>query len=143
MGQLSVIRHKGLKGVLRPQNIAGLFPWDTQNVRTCTMRKLRSPLIDEECARIAAKQHHFSPEEADNVQLDVKKLVDRWIIGKSTSAWAARCVAVPKKDGSLQLGQNYRALNSCVKTDSGGLGNIITLPSPPRSYLAFKREGFR
>lgn len=81
-------------------------------------------MIDEECAPIAANQQHFWPEEADAVQLEVKKLADRGIIRKSTSAWAARCVTVREKDGSLRLCQDYRALNSCMRTDSGGLGHI-------------------
>lgn len=87
------------------------------------MRELRIPLIDEECAPIAAKQQRFSPEEADAIQLEVKKLADRGIFCKSTSTWAARCVTVRKKDGTLRLCQDYRTLNSCMRTDSGGLGN--------------------
>ena len=82
---------------------------------------MRIPLIDEECAPIAVKQQHFSPEEADAVQLKVKKLADRGIIRKSNSLWAARCVTVREKDGTLRL---CRALNRFMRTDSDDLGNI-------------------
>ena len=122
VGQLNVCQHNGLVGMLGSQNVAGLFPWDTKDVPAYNGRELRIPLIGEGCAPIAAKQQRFSPEETDAVQLDVKKLADRGIIRKSTSAWAARCVTVRKKDGSLRLRQDYRVLNSCMRTDSGVLG---------------------
>ncbi|CAN0495502.1 unnamed protein product, partial [Laminaria digitata] len=124
VGQLSVGQKNQLRSVLQPQNVAGLFPEDPKRVRSCTVSELRISLIDEECTPIAAKQQRFLPEEADAVQLEVKKLADRGIIRKSTFSWAARCVTVRKKDGTLRLCQDYRALNSCMRTDSGGLGNI-------------------
>ena len=123
MGQLNVCQHNGLVGVLGLQNVVGLFPWATKDVPAYNGRELRIPLIDEGCSPIAAKQQRFSPEEADAVQLDVKKIADKGIIRKSTSAWAASCVTVRKKDGSLLLCQDYRVLSSCMRTDSGGLGN--------------------
>ena len=97
---------------LKPQNVPGLFPEDTKRVRACTVRVLRIPLIDEDCAPIAAKQQRFSPEQADAIQREVKKLAEAGIIRKSTSAWAARCVTVRKKDDTLRLCQDYRSLNS-------------------------------
>ncbi|CAN0415651.1 unnamed protein product [Scytosiphon promiscuus] len=85
---------------------------------------MRIPLIDEECIPIASKQHIFSPEVADAVQSEVRKLADGGVIRKSTSAWAARCVTVRKRDGTLRLCQYYRGLNGCTRTNSDGLGNI-------------------
>ena len=113
-----------MMSVLKPLNVAGLFPEDTKRVRACTVRVLRIPLVDEECAPIARKQQHFSPEQADAIQREVMYLAEAGINRKSTSAWAARCVTVRKKDGSLRLCQEYRLHISCMKTDSGGLGDI-------------------
>ena len=113
-----------LTGALQPQNMAGLFSEDMKRVRTCTVRELRIPLVDEECEPIAAKQQRFSPEQADAIQREVKQLAGAGIIRKSSSAWAARCVTVRKKDGTLRPCQDYRALNNLMKTDSGGLGDI-------------------
>ena len=48
IGQLSVGQKNQLMNVLRPQNVAGLFPEDTKRVRACTVRVLRIPLNDEE-----------------------------------------------------------------------------------------------
>ena len=113
--------------MLRPQNVAGLFPEDPKRVRLCTGIELRIPLIGEEFAPIAATQQRFSAEEADVIQLEVKKLADRGVIRESTSAWATICVTVRKKDGNLRLCQDYRALNSCMRTDSDGLGNTLEM----------------
>ena len=124
LGQLSVRQKNQLTNVLRPKNVAGLFPEDPKRVRACKVRELRIPLIDEGCVPIAAKQQRFSPEEADAVQSEVGKLADRGIIRKSTSAWAARCVTVHKKDGTLRLCQDYRGLNGRMLNNSGGIGNI-------------------
>ena len=110
--QLSVTQKNQLMSALKPQNVAGLFPEDTKRVRACTVRVLRIPLIDEDCAPIAAKQQRFSPEQADAIQREVKKLAEAGIIRKSTFAWAARCVTVRKNDGTLRLCQDYRPLNS-------------------------------
>ena len=95
-----------LTGALQPQNMAGLFSEDMKRVRTCTVRELRIPLVDEECEPIAAKQQRFSSEQADAIQQEVKQLVGAGIIRKSSSAWAARCVTVRKKDGTLRLRQD-------------------------------------
>ena len=85
---------------------------------------MRILLIDETCAPIAVKQQGFPPEEADAVQLEVKKLVDRGIVCTSNRSWGARCAMVRKTDVTLRLYQDYRTLNRCMRTESVGLGNI-------------------
>ena len=106
IGKLTVRQMNRLMGALQPQNVSGLFPEDTKRVRACTVRELRIRLIDEECEPIAAKQQRFSSEQADAIQQEVKQLVGAGIIRKSSSAWAARCVTVRKKDGTLRLRQD-------------------------------------
>ena len=106
MGHLSEAQKARLLHTLRPQNVAGLFPEDPKRVRACTVRELRMPLIDENAPPIAAKQQRFSPEQADAIQREVELLAEGDIIRKSSSVWAARCVTVPKKDGTLRLCQD-------------------------------------
>ena len=132
IGQLNVGQKNQLMSATKPQNVAGLFPEDTKRVRACTVRVLPIPLIDEEGAPIAAKQQRFSPEQADAIQREVKNLAEWGSIRKSTPAWAARCVTVRKKDGTLRLCQDYRPRNSCMKTDSGGLGDTHAFPAVGR-----------
>ena len=124
MGQLSEAQKARLLHTFWPQNVAGLFPKDPKRVRACPVRELRIPLIDENAPPIAAKQQRFSPEQADAIQREVGLLAKRDIIRRSSSAWTARCVTLPKKDGTLRLCQDYRALNNRTKTDSGGLGDM-------------------
>ena len=101
-----------------------LFPDDPEKVPPCTLGKLCLPLIDEGCHPVAAKQRRYSPVETEMIQSEVNLLASRGIIRKSSSAWAAPCVVVPKKDGTLRLCQDYRALNTLLLTDSSGLGDI-------------------
>ena len=77
VGQLSVRQRNQLRSVMQPQNVAGMFPEDLKRVRRCTVRELIIPLNDGKCAPIAVKQQHVSPEEADAVQVEVKKLAGR------------------------------------------------------------------
>ena len=124
MGHLREAQKEWLLHTLRPQNVVGLFPEDPKQVRACTVRALRISLIDENAPPIAAKQQRFSPEQADAIQREVGLSAKRNIIRKSSSAWAARCVTVPKNDGTLRLCQDNRALNNRMKTDSGELGDM-------------------
>ena len=55
------------------------------------------------------------------IREETKKLLDRGIIRPSNSPWAAQCLCVKKKDGTLRLWIDWRALNVA---DSGGLCDI-------------------
>ncbi|CAM9885392.1 unnamed protein product, partial [Sphacelaria rigidula] len=76
---------------------------------------------------VATKQRRFSPAETEAIQAEVEKLYLRGIIRRSESEWAARSLAVPKKDGALRLCHDYRELNDLTETDSGGLGDIESM----------------
>lgn len=49
---------------------------------------------------------------------EIKELLERGVIRKSKSEWASPVVLVRKKDGSLRLCIDYRALNKVIKQDS-------------------------
>ena len=46
---------------------------------------------------------------------------------RSTSSWAANCVVVRKKDIAAMGFQDCRALNTLLKSDRGGLGDIQSI----------------
>ncbi|CAN0566849.1 unnamed protein product, partial [Laminaria digitata] len=61
------------------------------------------------------------------VQSEVTKRLQSGAIRRSTSAWAANCAVVRKKDGTARICQDYRGLNALLKADSGGLGDIQSI----------------
>ncbi|CAB1105423.1 unnamed protein product [Ectocarpus sp. CCAP 1310/34] len=57
---------------------------------------------------------------------EIQQLVDRGVIRQSMSPWAAQCLCVKKKDGTLRLCIDWRELNKLLVSDSGGLGDMQT-----------------
>ena len=86
-----------------PEGLPGLFPEDPKLVTSCPIRELRIPLIDSHSSPIAVKQQRFSPEQTGAIRRKVELFSKRHISRTSTSAWAARCVTMPEKDGTLRL----------------------------------------
>ena len=123
-GQMTQPEKDQLVGVLARFRDAGLFPLNPKRVPPCNGDKLRIPLIDEAGKPFTAKQQRYSVEECNMIRQEVAKLAERGIIQRSRSAWAAACVCVRKKDGTLRLCQDYRQLNARIKANSGGLGDI-------------------
>jgi len=105
----------------------GLFPIDPKRVPACIDGELELPLINELCTPFAAKQRRFSPEERRMIRAEIQKLLDRGIIRPSVSPWAAQCLCVRKKDGTLRLCIDWRVLNKLLVSDSGGLGDMQTI----------------
>ena len=58
------------------------------------------------------------------IREETKKVLDRGIIRPSNSPWAAQCLCVKKKDSTLRLWIDWRALNVQLVADSGGLCDI-------------------
>ena len=61
------------------------------------------------------------------IQSEVAKQFIAGDIRRSTSAWAATCVVVRRQDGTARVCRDYRGLNTLLKLDSGGLGDIQTI----------------
>lgn len=57
----------------------------------------------------------YYPEQKEAIEADVAKLLERGIIRPSSSPWAAACVTVRKKDGTLRLCQDYRLFNQALE----------------------------
>ena len=126
-GQLTAEEKKQLTQVLEKFCNLGLFPTDPKLVPPCKAGKLSIPFTSDTCAPIATKQRRYSKEEQEMIRLEIAKLHERGIIRPSHSAFAAACVCIRKKDGTLRLCQDYRRLNAIIATDSGGLGDILSI----------------
>ncbi|CAB1110204.1 unnamed protein product [Ectocarpus sp. CCAP 1310/34] len=127
MGQLGALQKQELVEVLATFVEEGLFPIDPKRVAACGGSELELPLIDEFCTPHAAKQRRFSPEERRMIRAEIQQLLDRGIIRPSMSPWAAQCLCVKKKDGTMRLCIDWRVLNKLLVADSGGLGDMQTI----------------
>lgn len=123
MGQLSQGCKSNLLELLREYRDRGLFPANPKVVLACHAAKLRSPLTREDCTTYAAKQRRYSPGKEATIQSKVTKQFQTGAIRISTSAWAANYVVVRKRDGAARVCQDFRGLNTCLKPDSGGIGD--------------------
>lgn len=100
------------------------FTADPKKVPAARGETLKLNLKKYSCKPHVAGSRSFTPEETEAIQLEVMKLYERGIIEPSTSLWAAVCVTVRKKEGTLRLCQDYRRLNYLRELDSGGLGDM-------------------
>jgi hypothetical protein len=64
---------------------------------------------------VTCPQRRVPVQWRDEVEMEVQRLLDRGIIRPSNSAYAAPICPVRKKDGSLRLCIDYRALNRVTK----------------------------
>ena len=96
-------RKDSVREILQRFLTAGMFPSDPKRVPACVGGELTLPLKDELCAPVTEKQRRFSPEERSMIRAEISKLLDRGIIRPSKSPWAAQCLCVKKKDGTLRL----------------------------------------
>jgi hypothetical protein len=60
----------------------------------------------------------MSPRELQEVEKQLKKLTDQNMIRPSASPWAAPVIFAKKKDGTLRMCVDYRALNRITTADS-------------------------
>ena len=89
-----------------------VFPVNPKIVPTCSRAKLQLPRINSSCTPHATKQRRYSPEETVTIQSEVAKQQKAGTIRRSQSAWAANCVVVAMKDGTVRVCQDYRGLNA-------------------------------
>ena len=124
MGTLGALQKQQMIDVLTVFIEEGLFPIDPKRVPACIDGELELPLINEHCTPFASKQRRFSEAERKMIRAEIQKLLDRGIIMRFMSPWAAQCLCVKKKDGTVRLCIDWRELNKRLVKDSGGLGNM-------------------
>ena len=60
-------------------------------------------------------------------QAEIEKLNKAGAIVPSTSQYVSCCHTVRKKNGTVRVVQDFRGLNVLLKTQSGGLGNLLAI----------------
>ncbi|CAB1121589.1 unnamed protein product [Ectocarpus sp. CCAP 1310/34] len=127
LGTAGSLKKQQLVNVLAAFIEDGLFPLDPKRVPACINGEYELPLINEFCTPFAAKQRRFAPAGRRMIRAEIQQLVDRGVIRQSMSPWAAQCLCVKKKDGTLRLCIDWRELNKLLVSDSGGWGDMQTI----------------
>ena len=95
------------------------FAWTYANLRGIPTEIAEHCIVLEEDARpIRQRQHRLNP----NYSLMVKEELDKllrvgFIYVVPYSEWVSPIVMVPKKNGKIQIFQDYRKLNAVTKKD--------------------------
>ena len=75
-------------------------------------------VVTEGSQPIKKQQYRMSPRELAEVEKQIKKLSEKGMIRPSASPWAAPVIFAKKKDGTLRMCVDYRALNRITTADS-------------------------
>lgn len=113
LGTLGSLKKQQLVHVLAVFIEDGLFPIDAKRVPACMNGEQDLPLVIECYNIFAANQRHFFPEERHMIRAEVQQLLDRGVTRRSMSPWAALCLCVKTKDGTVRL-----CINCVVSTSS-------------------------
>ena len=76
---------------------------------------------------VCKQQYRLSPKEREEVQRQVKVLLDKQLIQPSRSAYSSPVIFVSKPDGGLQMCVDHRALNQQTIKDKYPLPRIDDL----------------
>ena len=74
-----------------------------------------------------ATARHYTPEQNKMIQSEIQKHEAAQAIEPSTSEYASACHTVRKKDSTVRVVQDFRGLNAFLKSQSGCLGDIVTI----------------
>ena len=80
-------------------------------------------------APVFAKTRQLSEEKFKTAKNEFQKLINSGVISPSESEWTSPLHMVPKTDGCYRACGDYRALNSCTKSDRYPVPNINSFNS--------------
>ena len=113
-------QHGQLRTVL--EKYCNTFSQHEDDLGLCTMVEHKIPTIDDIPVKVPHRR--VPPQQWLEVRDYLEQSVRRGIIQNSSSPYASPVVIVRKKDGSLRLCVNYRALNSKTVKDAYPLPRI-------------------
>ena len=121
-GRLSPSEKDTLMGILN--EYIDVFAVNPKSVPVCKGVPMRPELKDPNVQTYVATIRHYSPEQHEMIQTEVAKLLENGSIRESTCEWAANCLTVRKKDGTVRVVQDLRSANALLRSQSGGLGDL-------------------
>ena len=74
-------------------------------------------LMEEASKELNIKAYAIMIKEEETLNQQLDEQLKAWLIKESKSRYAALCFYIPKKNGSLQLVQDYRKLNQVIIKD--------------------------
>ena len=104
------------------QENADVFAWNDDQLGFTHVVRHAIPLTDE--TPIAQRYRRLPPHCLKEVEAHIDDLLAKGIITPSASPYAAPIVIVRKKDGSIRLCCDYRAINARTRKDSFPLPRI-------------------
>ena len=95
-----------------------------QRVRLSSISQHEIKVDEANVIPVKKMPYRMSPAELEEVSRQLKKLTEKGFIRPSASPWASPVIFVRKKDHSLRMCVDYRALNKVTKADSYPLPRI-------------------
>ena len=93
--------------------------------------------MDEAPKELNAKAYTMTLKEEEALNQWLDKQLKAGLIVESKSRYVAPCLYIPKKNGSLQLAQDYRKLNQVMikdKTPLSLIGEVIDILKEARYF---------
>ena len=106
---------------------AYVFVANPKAVAACRGPPMRLELKDPNSAPYVAPIRHYIPEQQKMIQAEIDKLHKAGAIVPSMSQYASCCHTVRKNDLTVRVVQDFRGLNTLLKAQSGGLGDLLTI----------------
>jgi hypothetical protein len=95
-----------------------VFPEELPERIPPTREQAKLHIDTSDATPIMGPTYRMSPKELDCLKSQLEDLVDKKMIRPSASAWSSPVLFVRKKDGTLRMCVDYRALNAVTKRNS-------------------------
>lgn len=118
--QLSSEERNQLMGVVEKHS--SVLSKDDDDLGFCQQISHRIPLVDDTPVRVPHRR--INPNQWQEVRDHLHTLLSQGIVRESSSPYASPVVVVRKRDGSIRLCVDYRALNSKTRKDAYPLPRI-------------------
>ena len=100
---------------------------NTKAVAVCRGPPMRLELKDSVSVPYVAPMRHYTLEQRKLIQAGIEKLHKARAVVPSTSQYASCCHTVRKKGRTVRVVQDFHGLNALLKTQSGGLRDLLTI----------------
>ncbi|GKE78639.1 hypothetical protein Tco_1544759 [Tanacetum coccineum] len=116
-------KEKRLEDIPIVQDFPEVFPEDFPGIPPTRQVKFQIDLIPG-VAPVARAPYRLAPSEMKELSDQLKELSKKGFIRPSSSPWGAPVLFVKKKDGSFQMGIDYRELNKLTMKNRYSLPRI-------------------